>query len=46
MQADFAACTLIEAVVEGLSEREPKPLKTAKKTVRARSRKMTAAKPA
>ncbi|MBR7652438.1 AI-2E family transporter [Brucella oryzae] len=46
MQADFVACTMIEAVVEGLSKREPKPLKTAKKTVRARSRKMTAAKPA
>ncbi len=30
MQADFVACTMIEAVVEGLSEREPKPLKTAK----------------
>lgn len=46
MQADFVACTMIEAVVEGLSEIEPKPLKAAKKTVRARSRKMTAAKPA
>ncbi|MFK4060836.1 AI-2E family transporter [Brucella anthropi] len=46
MQTDFVACTMIEAVVEGLSEIEPKPLKAAKKTVRARSRKMTAAKPA
>ena len=46
MQADFVACTMIEAVVEGLSEIEPKPLKVAKKTVRARSRKMAAAKPA
>ncbi|MFB8341140.1 AI-2E family transporter [Brucella cytisi] len=46
MQADFVACTMIEAVVEGLSEIEPKPLKAAKKTVRARSRKMTTVKSA
>ncbi|OIS93756.1 AI-2E family transporter [Brucella cytisi] len=46
MQADFVACTMIEAVVEGLSEIDPTPLKAAKKMVRARSRKMTTAKPA
>ncbi|MBA8842655.1 putative PurR-regulated permease PerM [Ochrobactrum sp. RH1CCR137] len=46
MQADFVACTMIEAVVEGLSETKPKPLKAAGKTARAQSRKATAAKPA
>ncbi|ERI12628.1 AI-2E family transporter [Brucella intermedia] len=46
MQADFVACTMIEAVVEGLSETKPKPLKAGGKTARAKSRKATAAKPA
>lgn len=46
IQADFVACTMLEAVVEGLSKTEPKLLKVAKKPVRPRSRKTTAAKPA
>ncbi|MBQ0709819.1 MULTISPECIES: AI-2E family transporter [unclassified Ochrobactrum] len=44
MQADFVACTMLEAVVEGLSEREPKPLKAAKKPAGPRSRKTAAKK--
>lgn len=35
MQADFVACTMIEAVVEGLSEIDPTPLKAAKNGSRA-----------
>lgn len=46
VQADFVACTMIEAVMEGLSVTTPKPLKKARKPVSPRSRKVTAAKPA